>query len=55
MQQERIRRYSVYIISNKKQLNQTVTLMEIEAPLVARKAKAGQFIILRVNDDSERN
>ena len=44
----------MYIISNKKQLNQTVTLMEIEAPLVARKAKAGQFIILRVNDDSER-
>ena len=32
----------------KKSLNPTVTLMEIEAPLVAKKAEPGQFIILRV-------
>ena len=38
----------------KKVLNPTVTQMEIEAPLVARKAKPGQFIILRVSEDGER-
>ena len=38
----------------KKSLNPTVTLMEIEAPLVAKKAEPGQFIILRVNSDGER-
>ena len=32
----------------KKSLNPTVTLMEVDAPLVARKAEPGQFIILRV-------
>lgn len=44
----------MYRILKKKCLNPTVTLMEIEAPLVARKAEAGQFIILRVSDDGER-
>ena len=44
----------MYRIVRKKELNPTVTMMEIEAPLVARKAEAGQFIILRVNDDGER-
>ncbi len=44
----------MYKIVNKKSLNNTVTMMEIEAPLVARKAEAGQFIILRVDDDGER-
>ena len=44
----------MYLIARKKELNSTVTLMEIEAPLVANKAKPGQFIILRVNDDGER-
>jgi len=44
----------MYKILKKKSLNPTVTLMEIEAPLVARKAQAGQFIILRVSDDGER-
>ena len=38
----------------KKSLNPTVTLMEIEAPLVAKKAEPGQFIILRVDSDGER-
>ena len=44
----------MYKIVTKKSLNPTVTLMEIEAPLVAAKAKPGQFIILRVDEDGER-
>ncbi len=44
----------MYKIIRKKALNPTVTQMEIEAPLVARKAKPGQFIILRVDADGER-
>ncbi len=44
----------MYKIVTKRALNPTVTLMEIEAPFVARKAKAGQFIILRATDDGER-
>lgn len=44
----------MYQIASKKSLNPTVTQMEIVAPLVAKKAKAGQFIILRATDDGER-
>lgn len=44
----------MYKIVEKKRLNSTVTLMEIESPLVANKAKPGQFIILRVNASGER-
>ena len=44
----------MYRILSRKELNPTVTQMEIEAPLVANKAKAGQFIILRVDEDGER-
>ena len=44
----------MYKIVRKKELNSTVTQMEIEAPLVAAKAKPGQFIILRVDEDGER-
>lgn len=44
----------MFKITKKKVLNPTVTLMEIEAPLVARKAEPGQFIILRVSEDGER-
>ena len=44
----------MYEIVRKEALNPTVTLMEIRAPLVAKKAKAGQFIILRVEEDGER-
>lgn len=44
----------MYRIVKRKTLNSTVTQMEIEAPLVARKAKPGQFIILRVDEDGER-
>ena len=44
----------MYKIVEKKELNPTVTLMKIEAPLVAKKAEPGQFIILRVDEDGER-
>ena len=44
----------MYKIIRKKSLNPTVTQMEIEAPLVAKKAKPGQFIILRVDEEGER-
>jgi ferredoxin--NADP+ reductase len=44
----------MYKILNKRVLNPSVTWMDIEAPLIARKAKAGQFIILRVNETGER-
>ena len=44
----------MYKILTKKILNPTVVQMEIEAPLVAKKAKAGQFIILRVDSEGER-
>ena len=44
----------MFKIVKKNVLNPTVTSMDIEAPFVARKAEAGQFIILRVNDDGER-
>jgi len=41
-------------IVRKQVLNPTVTLMEIEAPLIARKAEPGQFIIIRSHSDAER-
>ncbi|MBR4013571.1 MAG: sulfide/dihydroorotate dehydrogenase-like FAD/NAD-binding protein [Clostridia bacterium] len=44
----------MYKILRKESLNPTVTLMEIEAPFVAAKAQAGQFIILRVDGEGER-
>ena len=44
----------MYRIVNKKKLNPTVVMMDIEAPLVAKKAEAGQFIILRVDSEGER-
>jgi len=44
----------MYKIVRKKELNSAVTLMEIEAPFVAKKALAGQFIIFRVDEKSER-
>ena len=44
----------MFRIVNKKELNSAVTLLEIEAPFVAKKAKAGQFIIFRVDEFSER-
>ena len=44
----------MYRIMKKRELNPTVTLMDIEAPLVAAKALPGQFIILRVDEEGER-
>ena len=44
----------MYKIVDKKVLNPTVIQLMIEAPLVAAKARPGQFIILRVDDDGER-
>ena len=44
----------MFKIVRKKELNASVTLLEIEAPFIAKKAKAGQFIILRVDGEGER-
>lgn len=44
----------MYKVVRKKQLNPTMIQVEIEAPLVARKAKPGQFVILRVDSEGER-
>ncbi len=44
----------MYKIVKKRALNRTVTMMDIYAPMVAKKAQAGQFIILRVDEDGER-
>ena len=44
----------MYRIASKKELNPSVVMMDIEAPLVAKKALPGQFIILRVDEDGER-
>ena len=44
----------MFKIVNKKFLNSTVCMMDIEAPFVAAKAEPGQFIILRVDEEGER-
>ena len=44
----------MFRIVKKEILNPTVTRMDIEAPLIAKKAEPGQFIILRVDEDGER-
>ncbi|MFV0413280.1 MAG: sulfide/dihydroorotate dehydrogenase-like FAD/NAD-binding protein [Oscillospiraceae bacterium] len=44
----------MYTILKKEALNPTVSRMVIEAPLVAKKAQPGQFIILRAKENSER-
>ena len=44
----------MYEIKTKRILNPTVTMMDIYAPLVAKKAEPGQFIILRVDENGER-
>lgn len=41
-------------IIRKVKLNSTVTLMEVDAPFIAKKAEPGQFIILRVDSEGER-
>ena len=44
----------MYKIVRKEELNSAVTLLEIEAPFIAKKAHAGQFIIFRIDDQGER-
>ena len=44
----------MYEIIEKKVLSENVKLMKIKAPLVAKKAQAGQFIILRIDEKGER-
>ena len=44
----------MFKIVHKRELNANVTLMEIEAPFIAKKAKAGQFIIFRIDEMGER-
>ena len=44
----------MFKILRKEILNEQVKLLEIDAPLIARKAEPGQFIILRINEDGER-
>ena len=44
----------MYKVVKKRRLNDTVTLIEVTAPAIAKKAKAGQFIILRVDEFGER-
>ena len=44
----------MFKIVHKRVLNQSVVLMDIEAPFIAKKAKAGQFIIFRIDEKGER-
>ena len=44
----------MFQIVRKKELNASVTLMDIEAPFIAKKARAGQFIIFRIDEQGER-
>ena len=44
----------MYTIVRKRELNPTVTMMEIKAPFIAAKAQPGQFVILRAGEDDER-
>lgn len=44
----------MYSVVKRRQLSETIVLLEVEAPAVAKKAKAGEFIIVRQNEESER-
>ena len=44
----------MYRIVRKEELNPTVSLIEVEAPYIAKKAEPGQFIILRIDEQGER-
>ena len=44
----------MFEIVRKKELNSMVTLLEVKAPFIAKKAQAGQFIIFRVDGPGER-
>ena len=47
-------RIALFTILKRRELNPTVTELWIHAPLIAKKAKAGQFIIVRPGENSER-
>ena len=44
----------MYKIVKRQQLNDTVVRLDVEAPFIAKKAKAGQFIIFRIDEQGER-
>ena len=44
----------MFQITKKRKLNDSVTLLELQAPLIAKKAKPGQFVIVRINEQGER-
>ncbi len=44
----------MFQIIQKRELNESVTLLEVDAPFIAKKAQAGQFILFRVDEDGER-
>lgn len=44
----------MFEITEREQLNENVVKIKVSAPLIAKKAKAGQFIILRINEQGER-
>lgn len=44
----------MHLIVGKKQLAPDVVQLEVEAPLIARKRKAGQFVIIRIHEEGER-
>lgn len=44
----------MFTVLEKRRLNDSMTLMVVDAPFIAKKAQAGQFIILRVNEFGER-
>ena len=44
----------MYKIVRRQQLNDTVVRLDVEAPFIAAKAKAGQFIIFRIDEQGER-
>ena len=44
----------MYKIVKRQQLNDTVVRLDVDAPFIAKKAKAGQFIIFRIDEQGER-
>ena len=44
----------MFKIIEKRQLNAQVTLMILDAPFIAKKVKAGQFVIIRIDEKGER-
>jgi len=44
----------LYKIIDKKELAEGIAQFDVEAPLIAKKAMAGQFVVIRVNEDGER-